>query len=106
MAWGYVVLAAIAAVLGWLWLQTGNNSLRLEALRRFAIGIPFFIFAFILGSLFGVYTVAVWLADVTWQFLTGREGFDSGGHADRLWDYKDQNTRYVMTGEGSPRWFP
>jgi hypothetical protein len=100
-----IVSVLVAATL-YFWLKTGDNSLRAQGLKRLALGVPFLVLAFLIGSLFGAYVALVFAADVFWQILTGRPGVDSGGYADRLWDWKDTNTRYILVGEGSFRFFP
>lgn len=106
MAWGYALLLLAAIALGYLWLRTGDNSLRVQAVKRLAFGIPFFILAFIVGAIFGLYIVTLWLFDATWQFTTGTSGIDSGGRADRLWQFKYENERWLISGDGSPKLYP
>jgi hypothetical protein len=105
MAVGYV-LAAVAVAGLYLWLRHGDNENRIEALKRLALGVPFFVAMFFAGAVFGGIVDAVWFVDVSWQFLTGGDGFDTDGYADRFWGWKDRNTRYMLTGDGSPVLLP
>lgn len=106
MAAGYLLLALTVALAVYLWLRTGDNANRLQALKRLALGIPYFIAMFLLGAVFGGIIILLWLVDVTWQFTTGRSGFTGNGYADRLWNWKDENTRYIIHGDGDPRLLP
>jgi len=102
-----LILLAAAVVGGAYWLDTGDNSFRLEALKRLAIGAVFFVFMFLVGFLFGLYIVALWLLDAGFQLLFGREGLvSSGGKSMRLHEWRDNNLRWVAHGEGSPQLIP
>jgi len=106
MAWGYALLAIATVYLLYRWYRSGDNRYRLQAVKRVILGIPFLVLMFLAGAVFGTYVVLVFLLDVAWQFLTGRPGFQGDGYAERLWDWKDRNTRWVITGDETPKVWP
>lgn len=102
----YAFLALLTVVGLYLWFRVGDNSNRLQALKRLAVGVPFLLLLFVLGWLFAAYIIGVFILDVLWQLTTGREGFSSGGNAERLQEWRDQNTRYIIHGDASPKLIP
>lgn len=103
---GWVFLAVVLlAVLWWLY-QRGDNQYRLQALKRIVVGVPFLLLMFLVGTVFAIYVFAVFFVDVGWQLLTGRPGLTVDGYAQRLWDWRDRNTRWVLVGDGSPQLIP
>jgi len=106
MALGWFLLALSVLALGYVVFHTGDNQNRVEALKRITWGIPFLVVMFFAGTVFGLYIVLSFALDVAWQLVTGRDGFASEGHAERLWVWKDRNTRWVAYGDGSPKLIP
>lgn len=105
MALGWIILAVLVLALVAL-ARTGDNDRRIEAAERILFGIPFLVLMFFLGTIFGAYIVVSFALDTLWELLTGREGFTPEGHAERLWEWKDRNTRWVAYGDGSPKLIP
>lgn len=101
------ILALLAAAsLLYLWLQTGDNQYRLEAVKRVAFGVPFLILMFLFGGLIGVSIVVTFVLDVIWQFATGREGWTPGGQVERLERWRRNNMLWLQTGRGEFQWIP
>lgn len=107
MAVGYLLLAVIGIVAFYYWYSSGDNTRRIEAIKRSLYGIPYFALMFLAGSIIGGTLLLIWLLDTSWVFLTGREGFASDSHAQRLWDWRDRNMRWLVYGEGpGPKFIP
>lgn len=94
------ILAVAAVTLGAVYLLSDEDSLRRRAVRRLVVGGPVLAVVVLLGSVFLVFLVTIYAADVTWQLATGRPGLSVDGHAGRLWDWRDRWTRYTVYGEG------
>lgn len=79
---------------------------RKDALMRLLFGVVLLILMYVIGFIITVF-LYLWAAvDIVWQLITGREGLSPGGLATGLWDWLDQNSRYVFFGQGSWSWTP
>jgi hypothetical protein len=102
----YAVLGACVLFAGYLY-ATGDNTRRWKALKRLVLGVPYFLLMFVLGGIFATIIVATFALDVVWEVVTGRQGFTPEGQMERLWAWRDYNTRYIVYGNGDRfRWIP
>ena len=107
MVIGAALAVIVAAAVVWFLLgAAGYDGRRRQAIGRIAFGVPFLLLTATIGFLFAAYIVLVFAADVLYQLLTGRGGLSSSGNAGRLFEYREQNVKWVMFGDGEPRLIP
>jgi len=106
MTAGILILAAIFALALYLWLSTGDNQYRVEALRRILYGVPFLLLMLLFGGIIGAVIITTFVLDVTFQLAAGREGWTPGGHVERLERWRRDNMLWLQTGKGDFQWLP